>query len=216
MALLTLTGLWLTPFLLHRLGQRDYGLWLVGTQMLGYLALLDVGVVALLPREVAYEIGRSGASSENIGLSALIARTKKLVTFQTPIVALAAYLMYAFMPSSWADLRQPFALVLAIFVLLFPLRIFQAVLFGLQELTWLGITQTASWLISTFLTVVLILAGFRLYSVAAAWIGGQAIVTVMWFFKCRSRYPHLMPKQVSTLSFSEVRPYLKSSLWVSI
>src|SRR2546430_1995041 len=42
----TLAGLWLVPFLLARTGQHDYGLWLVGTQVLAYLALMDFGVVA--------------------------------------------------------------------------------------------------------------------------------------------------------------------------
>src|SRR5689334_20090413 len=46
-------GLWFTPFLLRHLGQHDYGLWAVGMQILGYLLLLDMGVVALLPREQA-------------------------------------------------------------------------------------------------------------------------------------------------------------------
>ena len=59
-ALVTLVGLWLTTFLLLRLGQDDYGLWLVGTRILGYLMLLDLGVVALLPREVAFATGRAG------------------------------------------------------------------------------------------------------------------------------------------------------------
>ncbi len=43
-------GLWLTPFLLHRLGTDTYGLWLVGTQIIAYLLLMDLGVVELLPR----------------------------------------------------------------------------------------------------------------------------------------------------------------------
>ena len=58
--LMMLGGLWLTPFLLHRIGQHDYGLWLVGSQILMYLTLLDIGVVALLPRETAYATGRAG------------------------------------------------------------------------------------------------------------------------------------------------------------
>jgi len=51
------TGLWMAPFLLGRLGQHDYGLWLVGLQILTYMALLDFGIVALLPRELAYATG---------------------------------------------------------------------------------------------------------------------------------------------------------------
>ncbi|MDQ3804559.1 MAG: hypothetical protein M3416_12090, partial [Acidobacteriota bacterium] len=60
----TLTGLWLTPFLLGRVGQHDYGLWLVGAQVMAYLMLADFGVVALLPRETAFATGRAGAGGD--------------------------------------------------------------------------------------------------------------------------------------------------------
>ena len=52
-AIVTIVGLWLTPYLLRHLDQHDYGLWLLTLQMLFYLALTDVGIVALLPREIA-------------------------------------------------------------------------------------------------------------------------------------------------------------------
>ena len=51
-------GLWLTPFLLRQLGSHDYGLWLLASQVLVYLALMDFGVVALVPREVAFAMGQ--------------------------------------------------------------------------------------------------------------------------------------------------------------
>jgi len=46
-------------FLLHRIGQHDYGLWLVGAQLLGYLGLMDFGIVALLPRATASAAARA-------------------------------------------------------------------------------------------------------------------------------------------------------------
>ena len=60
----TFVGLWLTPYLLRHLDQHDYGLWLLTVQMLFYLALSDMGVVALLPREVAFTTGRAGETLE--------------------------------------------------------------------------------------------------------------------------------------------------------
>ena len=54
-------GLWLTPFLLRQLGTHDYGLWLLASQVLVYLALMDLGVVALVPREVAFAVGERGS-----------------------------------------------------------------------------------------------------------------------------------------------------------
>ncbi len=55
-------GLWLTPFLLRQLGSHDYGLWLLASQVLVYLALMDFGVVALVPREVAFAVGQRAAA----------------------------------------------------------------------------------------------------------------------------------------------------------
>ena len=52
-----LVGLVLAPFLLGRLGAHDYGLWLVVAQVLGLLGLLDLGVNAILGREVAAASG---------------------------------------------------------------------------------------------------------------------------------------------------------------
>ena len=57
------TGLWLTPFLLNRLGQHDLGVWLMITQVIAYLGLLDLGVIGLLPRETASAVGRVGLDS---------------------------------------------------------------------------------------------------------------------------------------------------------
>src|SRR5215467_11176037 len=85
-AVLSLFGLWLTPFLLYRIGQHDYGLWLVGVQLLSYLTLMDLGVVALLPRSTAYATGRAmngGAISE---LPIVIGHTVRLIFWQMPVV----------------------------------------------------------------------------------------------------------------------------------
>src|SRR2546429_481923 len=47
-ALVMVTALWLTPFYLGRIGQHDYGLWLMGGQIIAYVLLLDLGVVQIV------------------------------------------------------------------------------------------------------------------------------------------------------------------------
>src|SRR5690606_40075923 len=65
MVLTLVVGLWLTPFLLGRIGTHEYGLWLITTQILGYLMLLDLGVGSLAPRETAYATGRRLSGNTN-------------------------------------------------------------------------------------------------------------------------------------------------------
>ena len=74
-----LLGLWLTPFLLRRVGQHEYGLWLVAGQLLGYLALLDLGVLAILPREVAALSGQADKAKAGADIAALLARVGALM-----------------------------------------------------------------------------------------------------------------------------------------
>ena len=62
LALATVVGLWMTPFLLGRLGSETLGVWLIAQQLLGYLMLMDLGVNAVLPRETAYAMGRAGGA----------------------------------------------------------------------------------------------------------------------------------------------------------
>ena len=47
MTVATVVGLWLTPFLLARLGAATYGLWLVGTQVIAYLLPANTTAVHL-------------------------------------------------------------------------------------------------------------------------------------------------------------------------
>lgn len=218
--LVTLVGLWLTPFLLARTGQHDYGLWLVGAQVLAYLTLLDFGIVALLPREAGFVVGRArgdaAAAAVSPDLPQLVGQTLRLVLWQTPLVALAAALAWALMPAEWAPLRGPLGVVLAAFVVAFPLRVFQGVLQGLQDLAFLGKAQIVSWLLATALTVGLVLAGLGLYALAAGWVAGQLISTAVAFLRLRARFPGALPRGLPRLPRAAVRGRLVAGFWVSV
>src|SRR5437773_12546654 len=104
--LTTLVGFWLTPFLLHRIGQQNYGLWLVGTQLTFYLALLDLGIVALLPRETAYATGRARSIEQAEDLPIIVGQTLRLIMWQMPLVAGGALVAWLLLPAAWQGLRN--------------------------------------------------------------------------------------------------------------
>lgn len=215
-ALTTLVALWLTPFLLHRIGQHDYGLWLVGTQLMFYLGLLDLGIVALLPRETAFASGRANSIEEASDISVIIGQTVRLVVWQMPLVAAAAAAAWWLMPAAWEGLRQPLGVVLLAFVLTFPLRIFGAVLHGLQDLAFLGRVNIISYLLSTGLMVALIFAGWGLYALAISWTGLQLIVAVAGWYRLRARFPTVLPRSLPELLWPVARKRLGQGFWVSL
>jgi O-antigen/teichoic acid export membrane protein len=212
----TMVGLALTPFLLHRIGQHDYGLWLVGTQLMFYLGLLDLGVIALLPRETAFATGRAGSVEEAVDLPAIIGQTARIILWQMPLVALGALIAWFLIPAEWEGLRNPIAVVLLAFVLAFPLRIFFAVLHGLQDLAFLGRTGIFSFLLSTAVTVSLVLLGWGLYALAVGWTIQQLTLATLSWQRLRTKYPGLLPERALNLSWSTARVRLRQGLWFSL
>jgi len=218
MAATIVTGLWMTPFLLRRLGSHDYGLWLLGTQVLTYLALMDLGVVALIPREIAACGGRLQAAhdSDRSELQALVGQTARLVVWQLPAVALAGAIVVWMMPSEWIALRWPLGIVVLTFVVTFPLRVFSALLQGLQDLTFLGIVQFGSWAAGVVVTFIAAALGYGLYALACGWITTQ-IVTVGFAWRRLTRaHPEVFPSTLPSLSLSTAWRQISRGAWISV
>lgn len=215
-ALLMITGLWLTPFLLHRIGQHDYGLWLVGTQLLLYLTLADFGIVALLPIETAQATGRGGGVENAHDLAHIVGETARLVLFQLPIVALIALGLWLTIPAEWHGLRWPLAVALGGYVLCFPLRVLPALLHGLQDLTFVNGMQIATWAINTSLIVLLVLAGWNLFALAIGWSVSQLALAPIFAHRLWTRYPQVVPRQIPSLAWRSAKEHLSKGFWVSV
>jgi O-antigen/teichoic acid export membrane protein len=220
LVLVTVVGLWMTPFLLRRLGQDTLGLWLIAQQLLGYLLLMDLGVTALLPREAAFATGRAGGVvgglTEVGDLPTVVARARQVVSWQVPVVAAAALASWAWMPRGWYAAAGPLGLMLACFVLLFPMRLFQAFLQGVQELPFLSRVQIASWSAGAATTVVLVLAGAGLYSLIVGWAVSQTLTVGPAWLRVSRRYRTSWPSWHVRPGWHDVKLYLTQASWISV
>ncbi len=214
--LATLVGLLITPFLLRRVGQHDYGLWLVGTQVLAYLALMDFGLIALLPRETAFATGRANKIEEASDLPLLVGQTARLIAWQMPLVALVAVISWLTVAAAWEGLRNPMGVVLVSFVLVFPLRLFSAVLQGLQDFAFIGRANIVSNLLSTIVTVGLVVAGWGLYALAVGWATQQIFLSVVCRQRLHTHFPTVLPRGMPKLPWPAARRRLTQGFWVSI
>lgn len=206
-----LVGLWLTPFLLHRVGQHELGLWLVGGQVIGYLGLLDLGVLAILPREVAHASGLPAESRQRL-IAQLIARVREIVRVQVVVIACVAAAVIWWLPDDWRALRLPFLVVFGTFVVLYPLRVHAAVLQGLQELPFLSRQQVLGWALGTAATVALVLAGLRLGALTTGWTVTAAVPALAGWWHARRKWPHLF----SFAAKPRVDEFFQRSMWVSV
>ena len=214
-AVATLAGLWLTPYLLGRLEEHDYGLWLLMTQLIFFLALSDLGVVALVPRDVARKTGQSAETGAD-GVRQLVGETARIVWWQLPIVAIAGAATWWLVADAWPSLRGPLAVVVTTVVLTFPFRILPAVLQGVQDLTFLGGVQIAAWIAGTLVTIVLIERGVGLYALAAGWACTQAIVAGLAWVRLTRRFPDVLPQKLPAVSLASGFAQLRRSLWICV
>lgn len=213
--LATIIGLWITPFLFQRIGQNNYGLWLVGAQILLYMTLMDFGIVALLPREIGFITGRAqGWRSEE--LPALSGQTLRLLLAQVPLLACAGVALWFAMPQGWAPLRNPLGMVMIAFTALFPLRIFPAILQGLQDLVFVGSVQVVAAMLYPLLAAALVYAGWGLGALALAWTAGQVLVTVLCWLRIRRVYPGVLPSRLPRFDRQSSWSLLKRGFWVTV
>jgi O-antigen/teichoic acid export membrane protein len=212
---LALVGLWVTRFLLGELGQQQYGLWLVATQLVTYLALTDLGIVALLPREVAIATGKSASGPGDAPPPVVVGETVRIVLWQMPLVALAGLVVWTFLPADWESLRGPLGLLLAAYLLTFPLRVPPATLAGLQDHAFLGALNTGSLLAGTAVTVLLVLRGAGLLALVAGWAVTHVILGAGAFLRLRRRFPSALPRGLPALTAAAARRRFGRGLWVS-
>jgi O-antigen/teichoic acid export membrane protein len=206
-------GLFLTRFLLARLGSEQYGLWLVGMQLLGWLLLLDVGVVALVPREMASATGRTGEPEAPARLVGFAAR---LALMQSAVVAVAALGLWLLLPADWEALRPALGPTLLAFVLLYPLRVLPALLEGLQDLAFHSTVQMVGWAAGTGLTVLLVQSELGMVALAWGWIAQQGLVSLLAAWRLGRRHAHLLPRRWPALAWPEALDWLRRGAWVSM
>ncbi len=216
----TLVGIWLTAFLLSQLGQERYGLWLLVVQIVGFLGLLDLGITVILPREIAFTTGREGVSGGGGGrggrnITGLMGQTANHVLLQIPIVLIASAALLLLLPQDWVSVRWPLAAVMLVYILMFPLRIFQATLHGLQDFAALGVISAASWTMGTIVTVGLVLNNFGLYAVALGWSVTQSLTAALTYIRIKKTFPETLPRRIPRLDVAYLRARIARYLWIS-
>jgi O-antigen/teichoic acid export membrane protein len=205
----------LTPFLLGHLGSHDYGLWLLGAQVVFYLGLMDLGVVALIPREVASASGL-GDTERVDAIQTLVAQSVRVVLWQLPAVICVGIAIVWLLPTEWALLRGPIGVVVVVFVAAFPFRVSIAVLQGLQDLAFVGGVQLTSWAAGTIVTVAGICAGLGLYSLAFGWVTTQVVSAAMAWFRLAHNFPEFVPARLPLLAWEAVWSQLRRGTWISV
>ncbi|HWT78124.1 MAG TPA: oligosaccharide flippase family protein, partial [Candidatus Methylomirabilis sp.] len=167
-------GFFLSPFILHRLGDYAFGLWILAFSLSGYYGLFDLGIRSSIIRYVA-KFAASGDYEE-------LRRIVNTSLFSYSCVALVLLVatgvgclfvgpLFKVSPAYLPTARLLFLMVGSSLALGFPLSVFGGILQGLQEFYWLNLTQVASTLLRALLIVLSLNHGRGLLTVALITVG---------------------------------------------
>lgn len=210
------SGIVLVPLTLHRVGATSYGLWLASGEVLGHAGMVELGVLGVLPWLVAEADGRSDRAEIRhiVGNGVAVASVVGVA-----YLALAA-LGWMFLPgvlrlsaAERAVVVGPLAILVIANAVSYPLRVFQAVLGGLQDVDFNGAFSLVNAVAGVSVTAVMLVKGYLLYALAV----GAALPSLVGLIAALIRVYVIAPDLLTGWvrpTLASVRPLFRSGTGV--
>ncbi len=206
-----------SPFLIHRLGKPDYGLWMLLLSVLGYLDLLDLGFNQTSVRCLSQAI----ATHDPLRIAAVFQHFRRIYR-RAAIASLLLTATTVLLLPHWVtdpETLNQSRLVLGIGGLLTSISYFLRVQTSLikshilyHKLILAGMARL---LVNTTLTIAFLLAGYGLESLAIAWAIGLMLEQSLIWLQARPLVPKTLPQPSLALpEQKEIRGFAaKMTLW---
>ena len=162
-------GLVLVPLTLHRVGARPWGLWLATGELLGHAGMVELGVIGVLPWMLAEADGRQ----DRAAMRRLVGQGFWICALVGVVYTGIAMMIWAVLPialrltaADRAMLAVPLAIVVVSNAVGYPLRVFRAVLTGLQDAQFSGALTILNGVLEVAITGVLVVKGYGIFALA--------------------------------------------------
>jgi O-antigen/teichoic acid export membrane protein len=188
------SGILVVPFVLAKVGTEAYGVWLGFGELVAYSAMADLGVLGVLPWLIAEADGRGDRGEMRALVSAgLAAASIAAVLFGVLAVGLLSVApgLTGVSDAQRAAVIGPLLVLVAGTAAGYPLRVFHAVLVGVQDVTFIGTLAVAQAALNVVLIVGMLATGQGLYALAAAATVPTIFVAGASWFRVRRIAPEL-------------------------
>lgn len=184
-----LVGFFLSPFILHKLGDEAFGVWILIFSLTGYYGILEFGIRSSIIKYVAEckATGDNDRLLRIVNLSVLVYTGVAVVVIAIAIVG-SRYVDAVFHISS--DLHHAatvlFLLVGTSVAVGMPLSVFAGILAGLQEFYFINVTQAVVTLLRVVLIIFALERGLGLISVAFITVALPLLSYLIYAWRVRS------------------------------
>jgi O-antigen/teichoic acid export membrane protein len=223
MDLIVIMGLafFVSPIIVHRLGNELYGVWTLIVQITGYFTVLDFGVNTAIVRFISmYTAQKNPQKANDIYNTSLL-----FFLIMSLGILLCSVIFGVFFPNLFniAGLSPSYASVVFILVgldiafnLLFG--VFSAALKALQEFLKLNIVSITLVLFKNLVLVIMLLHGYKLLSLAFIQISCSLVGFLLNYLILRHSYPffHLRQSSCSLATLKHIFNYSIYSFVIAI
>ncbi|HUG81630.1 MAG TPA: oligosaccharide flippase family protein [Bryobacterales bacterium] len=181
-----LVALWLTPFILGKLGREQYGIYVLAVSVAGWLRVCDFGSPAALQTRLARFPDNGGAASALV-TAAFAAQLLTALAACSIGLALAAGspILAGLTPSAAHGIVAVGALLALDAGVSLLTKVFSAVLIARQQFHRDNLVQLAAMGMRVLVTVVLLLEGWGLTALAVALLSGSLLRLALTCFESR-------------------------------
>jgi len=164
-----LVGIFLSPYILHRLGDTAYGIWVLIFSITGYYGLFDLGIRSSVIRYVS-----TYTATDDVGGLTKLINTSLATYTAIGAVAMAVTLVCSVYVDHLFRIPQEFSSTARVLFLMvgaavsigFPTGVFGGILEGLQRFYFVNLTNLVSTLLRAVLIVIALMHDYGLITVA--------------------------------------------------
>ncbi|HKD03125.1 MAG TPA: flippase [Terriglobales bacterium] len=177
-----LVGIFISPYILHHLGDDAFGLWVLIFSVTGYYGLFDLGIRSSIVRYVAKYSAVDDHEQLNRLISTALTSYSAVCLVCLLLTGVGAFFvssLFRVSPDFLVTARWLFLMVGASVALGFPLGVFGGILEGLQRFYLLNFTSVTSILLRALLIIIVLKHGGGLLSVALITAGLPLITATL-------------------------------------
>jgi O-antigen/teichoic acid export membrane protein len=210
-----LVGVFLSPFILHKLGDDAFGLWILIFSITGYYGIFDFGIRSSIVKYVAeFEaVGDRDRLIRVVNVSLLVYSCVALaVLIVVSICGIYVNVLFRISPSYLHTARLLFLVVGSSVALGFPLSVFTGILEGLQKFYFVNMIQVGATLLRVLLIILVLNHGLGLLAISFITVLIPLLSYVIYAWHVIHRIPlQFGVKFVDKSTFQLMRRYSLSS-----
>lgn len=204
-----LVGLFMLPFMVHSLGDDQYGIWVLVGAIIGFYGLLDVGLGSAITRFIVRAMhGNNKENDVNIALSSSIFLFSGVGLLSLVITFLIIIAVPSFTETEAnVSIIQLLIGILGLKVaVIFPLASFDGVLIAKYRFDVLSYIRLFSLTFRTTLIVLFVSYGYGIVAVATVTAIDALVVSINKVYFAKKLFPELRVS-TSLISFEKLKEY---------